>query len=107
MYRSAKRVGSFFAFFIVIIMPLATVAQNEVPQQDSSKIYLLMKRGVVKDTSYQNYASGEFTPGRGFDMVKTKYGSLNISMYAIARYLNQLPGHQTWQDHLGRDRDFV
>jgi hypothetical protein len=40
-------------------------------------------------------------------MVKTKYGSLNISIYAIARYLNQLPGHQTWQDHLGRDRDFL
>jgi hypothetical protein len=82
-------------------------AQNEGPQQDSTSGVLLMKRGAVKDSTYENYASGEFTPGRGFDMVKTKFGTLNISMYAIARYLNQLPGHQTWQDHLGRDRDFV
>ena len=50
---------------------------------------ILLKRGVIKDTTWENYASGEFTPGRGFDMVKTKYGSLNISLYAIARYLNQ------------------
>jgi hypothetical protein len=83
-------------------------AQNEVPQQqDSSTLSLAVMRGMLKDTIYQNYASGEFTPGRGFDLVKTKYGSLNISLYAVARYLNQLPGYQTWQDHLGRDRDFV
>ena len=84
-----------------------TFAQNEVPMQDSSYLKMQLTRGEVKDTTYENYASGEFTPGRGFDMVKSKYGSLNISLYAIARYLNQLPGYQTWQDHLGRDRDFV
>ena len=45
---------------------------------------------------------------RAKDLIwSNKFGSLNISIYAIARYLNQLPGHQTWQDHLGRDRDFV
>jgi hypothetical protein len=82
-------------------------AQNEVPQQDSLSETIQVKRGVIKDSTYENYASGEFTPGRGFDLVKTKYGSLNISLYAIARYLNQLPGNQTWQDHLGRDRDFI
>jgi hypothetical protein len=92
---------------MVAAVPLVAAAQNDVPQQDSTQIVVLMKRGVVKDTTYENYASGEFTPGRGFDMVKTKYGSLNISLYAIARYLNQLPGHQTWYDHLGRQRDFV
>ena len=40
-------------------------------------------------------------------MVRAKFGTLNISIYAIARYLNQLPGHQTWYDHLGRPREFV
>jgi hypothetical protein len=92
--------------FICVISSLKTAAQNEGPGQDSA-ITIQVKRGEIKDTTYQNYASGEFTPGRGFDMVKTQYGSLNISLYAIARYLNQLPGHQTWQDHLGRDRDFI
>jgi len=92
---------------LLIVAPFLAQAQNDVPQQDSTQLVVTMKRGAVKDTSYQNYASGEFTPGRGFDMVKTKYGSLNISIYAIARYINQLPGYQTWQDHLGRDRAFT
>jgi len=92
---------------LLLLLSLNVVAQNTVPQQDSSNIAILVKRGAVKDSTYDNYASGEFTPGRGFDMVKTKYGSLNISLYAIARYLNQMPGHQTWQDHLGRDREFI
>jgi hypothetical protein len=90
-----------------LLYAINVFAQNEVPQQDSVNAAILLKRGVVKDTTYENYASGEFTPGRGFDMVKSKYGTLNISLYAIARYLNQMPGHQTWQDHLGRDREFV
>lgn len=90
-----------------IVITFCGFTQNEVPQQDSSQTVILMKRGVLKDTTYENYASGEFTPGRGFDMVRSKYGTLNISLYAIARYLNQLPGHQTWQDHLGRDREFT
>lgn len=86
---------------------LKSVAQNETPQQDSASQAILIKRGVAKDTTYENFASGEFTPGKGFDLVQTKYGTLNISLYAIARYLNQLPGHQTWQDHLGRNREFT
>ncbi len=83
-------------------------AQNVTPQ-DTLQEGVSMKRGAFKrlPLTYQNYASGEFTPSRGFDIVRTKFGSLNISIYAMARYLNQMPGHQTWQDHLGRDRDFV
>ncbi|MGB4772878.1 MAG: hypothetical protein WBP58_15540 [Chitinophagaceae bacterium] len=65
----------------------------------------LILRGSIMDTTYKNVASGEFTPGRGFDLVRTKYGSLNISMYAMARYLNQMPGNQEWYDHLGRKRE--
>jgi len=87
------------------LFPLIFFAQNETPVLDSQIV--LMKRGAVKDTTYENVASGEFTPGRGFDMVRTKFGTLNISIYANARYLNQLPGIQTWHDHLGRPREFV
>ena len=106
--RQWKTTSGLLVFSILyIIAPLKSISQNTVPQQDSASEAMFVKRGVVKDSIYENYASGEFTPGRGFDMVKTKYGSLNISLYAIARYLNQLPGHQTWQDHLGRDREFI
>src|SRR4051794_5781859 len=97
----------FFLFTVLVLGSIDVSAQNEVPRKDSTTEATVIKRGMLKDSTYENYASGEFTPGRGFDMVKTKYGTLNISLYAIARYLNQLPGRQTWQDHLGRDREFT
>ncbi|MBO9201713.1 MULTISPECIES: hypothetical protein [Niastella] len=70
----------------------------EVFQKDTAKVDLV--------ESYPNMVAGELTPGKGFSIVKTKVASLNIGLYSIVRYLNQLPGEheQTWQDHLGRDR---
>lgn len=44
---------------------------------------------------------GTIDPGKGFQVAKTKYGTINISLYVLARYLNQLPGVQTFTDHLG------
>lgn len=56
---------------------------------------------------YPNEArAGEFTPGKGFLMAKNKFASLNISIYAMARYLNQMPGQQTWYDHRDSARTF-
>jgi len=91
---------------MLLSVSVKLTSQNVVPG-DSSDAPLLLKRGIPKDSTYINVASGEFTPSRGFDLVRTKFGTLNISIYAIARYLNQLPGEQKWQDHLGRDRDFT
>jgi hypothetical protein len=45
---------------------------------------------------------GEFNPGRGFNVARGEYGSLSLSGYMAARYLNQLPPDQTATDHLGR-----
>jgi len=53
---------------------------------------------------YGNNIAGEFTPARGFDLIKTVRGSLNISVYGLFRYVNQLPANQTFTDHLGRVR---
>lgn len=55
--------------------------------------------------SAPNDTAGEFTPAKGFDLVRTDYGSLNISFYGLARWLNQLPADQTFVDHLGRRRE--
>jgi len=44
---------------------------------------------------------GSYAPGEGFDVAKTPKGSLNISGYAMFRYINQLPAHQSYRDHLG------
>jgi hypothetical protein len=88
----------------MILFSLKAYVQNVPPVFDSAYAQLLIKRGIELDSTYTNVASGEFTPGKGFDIARTKFARLNISLYAIARYLNQMPGEQTFQDHLGRDR---
>jgi hypothetical protein len=45
---------------------------------------------------------GEFNPGRGFVVGRGRYGELDFSGYMAARFLDQMPGHQTATDHLGR-----
>jgi hypothetical protein len=60
--------------------------------------------GTVPRHTYANTISGEFTPARGFDIIKTPRGSLNISMYGLFRSLSQFPANQTYTDHLGRTR---
>jgi hypothetical protein len=48
--------------------------------------------------------SGSLNPGKGFQVAQGRYGSLNIGAYVLVRYLNQLPGTQTYVDHLGNER---
>ena len=45
---------------------------------------------------------GEFNPGRGFVVGRSRYGELDLSGYMAVRYLNQLPPDQSATDHLGR-----
>jgi hypothetical protein len=47
---------------------------------------------------------GEFDPGDGFLLGKSSAGELSISGYALVRYVNQIPGEQTFTDHLGNER---
>jgi hypothetical protein len=47
---------------------------------------------------------GEFDPGDGFLVGRGGAGELSISGYAMLRYLNQMPGEQTFTDHLGNVR---
>ena len=46
---------------------------------------------------------GEFDPGNGFVVGKTDFGELDISGYALVRYVNQLPAEQNYTDHLGNE----
>ena len=47
---------------------------------------------------------GEFDPGQGFLVGRSAAGELEISGYALIRYINQMPGSQTFTDHLGNTR---
>ena len=44
---------------------------------------------------------GEFEPGGGFLVGRSSAGELEISAYALIRYMNQRPATQTFTDHLG------
>jgi hypothetical protein len=47
---------------------------------------------------------GEFDPGAGFLIGRSDHGQLKVSGYALMRYVNQMPGEQTFTDHLGNTR---
>jgi len=44
---------------------------------------------------------GAIDPGTGFTLAKTDVGTLGISVYALWRYINQLPPSEQYRDHLG------
>ncbi len=48
---------------------------------------------------------GDFAPGNGFLVGRGSAGELSISGYALLRYINQMPGTQTYTDHLGNERN--
>jgi hypothetical protein len=47
---------------------------------------------------------GEFTPGKGFTVAKTKHGEIDLSVYSYIRYLNQKGLDDTYIDHFGNER---
>jgi hypothetical protein len=105
MFKKTWSVIVCFLFFIEGFTQLTVPGRDSI--QESLNYISYFKRGTEVDSTYKNVASGELTPGRGFDLVRTRYGSLNFSLYAMARYLNQMPGEQTWYDHLGRERQLT
>jgi DNA-binding protein H-NS len=47
---------------------------------------------------------GVYDPGDGFVVGRNEYGELDISAYAMARYLSQHDDDQVFKDHLGNER---
>lgn len=84
-----------FLFFIFCLYNVYIHAQDEAAVLDTVN---------AQDTVIENITAGEFTPGKGFTLFKSNFSSLNISVYGLARYINQMPGNQAFEDHLGRPR---
>lgn len=57
-----------------------------------------------REPTPRNDTWGEFDPGRGFLVGRNDAGELTLSAYALVRYLNQMPGEDTFTDHLGREQ---
>lgn len=85
-------------YLFFLLLPFSGSAQNV--EIDTARVD--MKDGVYPN----NMVAGEFVPGKGFQMAKNKFASLNISVYAMARYVNQMPGTQEWKDHRDSIRTF-
>lgn len=83
---------------LLTLLPAGLGAQDDAVRDPADTI-------SVADSAAQNTTAGEFTPGKGFDIFKSEKVSLNISMYGLFRYVNHLPGEQTFTDHLGRERE--
>ena len=93
--RPLTAVVLLFALLLVVV-PVAEGQEIGTTEPDTAAVSL--------DETLTNNIAGEFTPSRGFDVIKTDHGSLNISMYGLFRYLSQNPDGQTYTDHLGRER---
>lgn len=92
-----------FFFFLSCFVP---VASAQFTDPDTTRMLMQFPIADPSTTIYNNVAAGEFTPGKGFQIVKNDFASLNISIYASARWLNQLSPDSTWIDHQGRELDF-
>lgn len=47
---------------------------------------------------------GEFTPGKGYTVARTRFGELNLSLYSYLRFLDQNGLDDTYVDHFGNTR---
>lgn len=59
---------------------------------------------TVGDEIFENTTAGEFTPGKGFMVFKSGIASLNLSVYGLARYINQIDEDKMFLDHLDREK---
>jgi hypothetical protein len=85
---------------VVVCPPLVASAQ------DQAEIVPPAAESAPADLApAPNGTAGEFTPAKGFDLIKSDWGSLNFSGYGLFRYVDQTPGEQTFVDHLGRTRE--
>ncbi|NVB83646.1 MAG: hypothetical protein HOV81_35055 [Kofleriaceae bacterium] len=80
------------------VLVLAGLASGEPESAPSTKSD---DTGDKSETEPRTW--GAVDPGKGFKVAKTDRGELSISIYALFRYLNQLPANQTFLDHLGRE----
>jgi hypothetical protein len=86
------------------VVPPPVGAQDADPRPATIDTTVATAHTTDTTYSFATTVAGEFTPGYGFDLVKTPKGSLNISLYGLFRYVNQTPGNQQFVDHLGRER---
>lgn len=89
--------------WLLALLALTALALCPRPARGQEADPLPEKRDT--SASFPSTTAGELTPGSGFDLVKTRFGTLNLSLYGLFRYVNTMPAGQTFRDHLGRERE--
>jgi hypothetical protein len=64
------------AFAAALCLPAVVWAQDQAETEAPSE-----ETGTADLPSAPNGIAGEFTPAKGFDLIKTRWGSLNVSGY--------------------------
>jgi hypothetical protein len=85
----------------------ASVAATEAPAAGSPApgAATAMEQGTEAAPAWGKYETwGVYDPGEGFVVGRTKNGELDISLYALARYLNQNDSDGVFKDHYGNER---
>lgn len=77
--------------------PLDLEEQEESPEQQDVK-------DIRSAEEHKPETWGAFDPGTGVLLGKNELGSINLSFYILARYLNQQPPRMSFTDHLGNKR---
>lgn len=95
--------------FGCLFIALSALAQTESPHSDNLLDCIDKPSTPEMDAAQlgSDTQSSTFEPGQGFLVGKNKCGSLNISGYMLARYLNQMSPGQTYTDHLGVKKEVV
>ncbi|HEX5069955.1 MAG TPA: DUF3011 domain-containing protein [Vicinamibacterales bacterium] len=83
-------------------VPAPTPAPDPAPPQTGKTGFL--SAPPPKQGAEQIETWGEFDPGKGFLVGRSDAGELEISAYGLIRYMNQMPAHATFLDHLGNER---
>lgn len=71
---------------------------------DTVYVFTKAERDSIRALVGVTFTAGELTPGRGYEIAHGKLGTVNFSIYALVRYINQVPDSKTFTDHLGRER---
>jgi hypothetical protein len=87
-----------FIVFCAFVFSIFTIENTNA--QDNAIKDSLNKN--LKTSQKADESWGSIDPGKGFLVAQTDYGSLSVSAYVLARYINQLPTDQNFTDHLGR-----
>lgn len=95
-----------FVFWILfLVMRLATAAETVASHdQFEAEKEKELEESPVKDSEGNKYPLtwGEFDPGKGVLLGKNELGTMTLSFYVLARYINQQPPSMSYEDHLGR-----